>query len=65
MSSLAPPLAARAGPPTPAAGPALPGPFYERDAAAVCVQVGGAQLYHELGDEILAQSFVGGTEMVE
>jgi hypothetical protein len=46
------------------AGGALPGPFFELDAAAVCIEITG-RVFYGLGDEILAQTFVGGTEMVE
>ncbi len=45
------------------AGPAVPGPLYLLD--ATCVEASPGSTFYELGPEILAQNFVGGTEMVE
>ncbi len=45
------------------AGPAVPGPLYELD--PTCVEAAAGSTFYELGAEILAQTFVGGTEMVE
>jgi hypothetical protein len=46
------------------AGTAVRGPLYELD-GKTCVEVPGGTQLRELGDEILAQMFVGGTENIE
>jgi hypothetical protein len=45
-------------------GAAVRGPLYELD-GKTCVQVAEGTQLHRLGDEILAQRFVGGTENIE
>jgi hypothetical protein len=45
------------------AGPAQPGPLYQL--GKTCAELPAGTLYHQLGPEILAQTFVGGTEMVD
>ena len=44
-------------------GPAVPGPLYQLD--ATCVEAAAGSSFYELGAEILAQTFVGGTDMIE
>ncbi len=45
------------------AGPAVPGPLYQFD--ATCVESSPGSSFYELGAELVPQTFVGGTEMVE
>ncbi|HTE54421.1 MAG TPA: hypothetical protein VK698_26390 [Kofleriaceae bacterium] len=44
-------------------GEVQPGPLYQQ--ALACDEEPAAQVFYQLGDEILPQEFVGGTEMVE
>ena len=45
------------------AGPAVLGPLYQFD--ATCVESSPGSSFYELGAELVPQTFVGGTEMVE